>query len=320
MFHWKKLGRVFDPASHQRIWLSEFGQAPATLILEDRLRVFFACRPPRDRDNLYVSYTAFADFDLKDPTKLLQVADSPVLNLGDRGCFDEHGTYPLSVIQENDSLRAFYAGWSRCESVPYTVAIGSARSHDNGSTFVKNGPGPVLAISTTDPYLVSGPKIRRFNDKFYLFYISTVRWELDAGRAESIYKIRVATSDDGETWFRSGKNLISDVLDLNECQASPDVLFMNGKYHMFFSYKYGLNFRGNGRGYRIGYAVSGDLVNWSRDDSKAGIQPGGECWEDQSIAYPHVFCLKKKVFMLYNGNDVGKHGFGIAELKNAKTI
>ena len=32
------------------------------------------------------------------------------------------------------------------------------------------------------------------------------------------------------------------------------------------------------------------------------------------LCYPHVFEVKDKIFLLYNGNEFGKFGFGLAEL------
>ncbi len=41
---------------------------------------------------------------------------------------------------------------------------------------------------------------------------------------------------------------------------------------MYFVYREGLNFRTvKGRGYKIGYAYSNDLINWTRDDNMSGI-------------------------------------------------
>jgi len=33
------------------------------------------------------------------------------------------------------------------------------------------------------------------------------------------------------------------------------------------------------------------------------------------ICYPFVFCHKGKKYMLYNGNDYGRAGFGLATLE-----
>ena len=83
---------------------------------------------------------------------------------------------------------------------------------------------------------------------------------------------------------------------------------------MFFCYRYSLNFRGKERGYRIGYAYSDDLKIWIRDDSKAGIDVSDDGWDSEMISYPHVFEFDGKIYMLYLGNQVGRYGFGLAEL------
>jgi hypothetical protein len=85
---------------------------------------------------------------------------------------------------------------------------------------------------------------------------------------------------------------------------------------MFFCYRYSLNFRGRDKGYRIGYAVSDDLVNWVRDDIKAGIDISEEGWDSEMISYPHVFELDSKIYMFYLGNQVGRFGFGLAQLED----
>ena len=64
----------------------------------------------------------------------------------------------------------------------------------------------------------------------------------------------------------------------------------------------------------IGYAYSHDLINWTRDDSIVGIGLSENGWDNKMVAYPHLFKLDQKIYMLYIGNEVGRYGFGIAEL------
>jgi hypothetical protein len=313
-FRWKKLGRVFVPQEIAgRPWLKEFAQAPSALVCDDRVRVYFACRPAPDARGQYVSRTAFVDLDRGDLTRVIRVADNPVFDLGGVGEFDEFGTYPMSVIRHGEEVRAFYAGWTRCVSVPFNVAIGEAVSRDGGETFEKVGRGPVLSYNLHEPFIVGGPKIRRFNDRWYLWYIVGKKWLSGDGRAEIVNKIRVAVSDDGVEWHRDYRNLIPDRIEEDECQASPDVWFHAGEYHMFFCYRYSLGFRGREKGYRIGYASSTDLVNWTRDDSKAGIDVSDEGFDSEMVSYPHVLELDGKVYLFYLGNGVGRHGFAVAE-------
>ena len=129
----------------------------------------------------------------------------------------------------------------------------------------------------------------------------------------------MATSTDGINWIKNDKDLIETKVEANEAQASPDVIFYEGKYHMFFCYRFSANYRGKNNGYRIGYASSDDLINWSRDDSKAGIDISDEGWDSEMISYPHVFELDGSLYMFYLGNQVGKYGFGLAKLENYKS-
>jgi hypothetical protein len=316
MFRWRKLGKVFDP--HQvrgRPWLQEFAQAPATLLLEDRVRVYFSCRPPADASGQYVSYSAWVDLDRENLFNVREVAAEPILALGGLGEFDEFGTYPVSVIRDGELVRAYYAGWTRCESVPFNTAIGGAVSHDAGATFSKLGNGPILSYSPDEPFVLSGPKIRRFGDSYHLFYIAGRKWKHVDGRPEPVYKIRMATSEDGVNWRKHGRDLIESRIEEDEAQASPDVFFAHGKYHMFFCYRYSAHFRGRQNGYRIGYASSTNLIDWVRDDARAGIDVSNEGWDCEMVSYPHVFELDGLTYLAYLGNQVGRHGFGLAVLE-----
>ena len=317
MFSWQKLGKVFDPTDHPgKPWRKEFAQAPATLIYKDFVRVFFACRPAPDANGQYVSYTGYVDLDRSSLKRVIAVAQEPIFPLGGLGTFDEFGTYPTSVVRHGRKVLAYYAGWSRCQSVPFNVSIGMAISHDDGNTFEKTGTGPVLSFDPFEPLLIAGPKIRRFQDQFYLWYLSGKKWMPNNGKPEQVHKIRMATSQDGLEWQRFGTDILPDKLEPNECQASPDVVFYKGYYHMFFCYRYSTGYRGHERGYRIGYAYSQDLFHWTRDDEKAGIDVSTEGWDSEMISYPHVFELDGSLYMFYLGNHVGKFGFGLAKLVN----
>lgn len=316
MFHWKKLGKMFTPQEVEgRYWLKEFAQAPATLIFDDFVRVYFSCRPQADNNGQYVSYSAYVDLQRSNLFKIRHVSEQPILQLGGLGEFDEFGTYPVSVIRDGKEVRAYYAGWTRCESVPFNVAIGCAVSRDDGVSFTKIGRGPVLTYSPDEPFVLSGPKIRCFNGLWYLWYIAGRKWKVVASRPEPVYKIRMATSNDGICWQKLNKDLIPDRLEEDEAQASPDVFYANGKYHMFYCYRYSSDFRGKEKGYRIGYASSVNLIDWVRDDDKAGISVSSEGWDADMICYPHVFELDGRIYLAYLGNQVGKYGFGLAELQ-----
>ncbi len=317
LFKWKKLGKIFDPKELScSSWMCEFAQSPSVLVMDHCVRVYFCSRPPPDPDGKYLSYIAYIDLDRLCLSKVLRVCERPVLELGKYGTFDEFGTYPVSVIRHGNEIRAYYAGWTRCESVPFNAAIGLAISYDGGETFQRLGEGPVLSYTPDEPFLLGSPRIRKFSGHWQLWYVAGKEWLMVDGQPEPIYKIRMATSDNGIDWIKHGCDLIEDKLGPHECQACPDVIEHNGRYHMFFSYRDIRHYKGREGGYRIGYASSLDRVNWQRDDDRIDIRLSETGWDSEMINYPHVFELDGSTYMLYQGNGMGRTGFGLAVLES----
>jgi predicted GH43/DUF377 family glycosyl hydrolase len=315
MFKWEKMGKLFDPKDLSgESWMKEFAQSPSVLVDETRVRVYFTSRPAPTPDGQYRSFLTHIDVDRKNPLKILHVCREPVLGLGGYGAFDEFGTTPVSVIRDGEEIRVYYAGWTRCESVPINGAIGIAVSLDKGESFSRLGDGPVISYSPDEPFLMGSPRIRKFGGKWQLWYVSGKEWLRSGGKPEPVYKIRMAFSEDGINWVKHGKDLIENRLGEHECQACPDVIFREGQYHMFFSYRHSQNYKGKEGGYRIGYASSSDMVNWVRCDEKAGMDVSETGWDSEMVNYPHVFMLDGETFMLYQGNEMGRAGMGLARL------
>ena len=84
---------------------------------------------------------------------------------------------------------------------------------------------------------------------------------------------------------------------------------------MWFCYRGIKDFRDGKGSYRIGYAWSDDLLDWSREDENSGIDVASEGWDSMMIAYPYVIKTPDKILMFYNGNGFGKTGFGYAILE-----
>lgn len=314
---WRKLGKIFDPTEHiLPKSCVEFAQSPQTLALPDRVRVYFSTR---ERDNVgkYLSHVAFADFS-RDMTELLDISSRTVLPLGGLGCFDEHGIFPINVVRDGDRILGYTTGWNRKVSVSADASIGLCISHDDGLTFERYGTGPVMTASVNEPFLVADAFVRRHDDDYHMWYIYGTKWSrfTEPGPPDRVYKIAHATSRDGINWERSGRQIIEDRLNADECQALPTVIRHEGIHHMYFCYRQAHGFREvSGRGYRIGYAYSTDMVDWVRADESAGIDVSEDGWDSEMQCYPHLFECDQKIYLLYNGNEFGRHGFGLAVLE-----
>ncbi|MDX2133631.1 MAG: hypothetical protein SFV52_02550 [Saprospiraceae bacterium] len=317
---WKKLGKIFDPTDHRLDFdVQLFAQSPQTIVLDDVVRIYFSTRRTDPSNGKFFSDIAYIDMD-KSLGNIIGHSTGTVIPLGGLGAFDEHGIFPISLLQHDDRVWAYTCGWSRRVSVSVETSTGLAFSRDNGTTFEKYGSGPVLSSSLHEPMLVGDSFVRVYNGVFHMWYIFGKKWGEAAGSEPParVYKIAHATSTDGIHWHKEeGVPIIIDVLNEDECQALPTVIRIGNRYHMFFCFRYATDFRTNpNRGYRLGYAWSDDLVHWTRDDQNSGIGLSDSGWDAEMMCYPHLFSVDNDIYLLYNGNAFGKQGFGAARLIN----
>jgi len=293
-----------------------YAQSPQALVFDDYVRVYFASRTVDERGK-FISHIRYADFSL-DFSQILDHSHHVVVPPANRGCFDEHGIFPMNVRRVGDKVFGYTNGWSRRTSVSVETGIGLLVSTDQGRTFERLGDGPILSASLGEPVLVGDPFVTHVDGGLHMWYIFGESWRLDSsgGQPERVYKIADAHSKDGIEWTKYNRRLITDRLGADECQALPSVSHFDGAHHMFFSYRQAFDFRRNSaNAYRIGYARSTDLQSWARDDGATGLEPSAEGWDSEMMCYPHVFQVREKVHLLYNGNEFGRHGFGLAVLE-----
>ena len=274
-------------------------------------RIYFSSRL-KDFQKFPESQILYVDYD-SDFRKIVNYCEEPVLCKSEVGSYDEHGIFPIHPHRRSDGiLRAYLSGWSRRISVPVETAIGVAESVDGGKTFQRLGQGPILGANPSEPYLVGDPFLWQAESDTYMFYIAGKSWSIfpSEDSPQRVYKIRAAKSKDGLTWERLDRDLIQDSLGPNECQALPSVARWQERFLMSFCYRHPDDFRNNEkRGYRLGFAESYDLENWVRVDGQ--IQTERSDWDSEMQCYPHIFMSEGKLRILYNGNQFGKHGFGM---------
>ncbi len=316
---WKKLGHIFDPADHVLPnGCQHFAQSPQALVFDDFVRIYFSTRAVDPANGKYLSHISFVDM-RKDLRTVINVSQQPVIALGALGCFDEHGIFPMSVMRHGDAVYGYTCGWNRRVSVSVDTAIGLAISRDDGLTFERIGPGPVLGPSLHEPCLVGDGFVKHIDGVFHMWYIFGTGWRRYSpdSAPDRTYKIGHATSGDGINWRKEeARQIITDRLGADESQALPTVITIDGRHHMFFCYRQSSDFRVNsGRGYRIGHAWSDDLSNWTRDDEQPALTGTEGAWDSDMQCYPHVFACDGAVYLLYNGNQFGRHGFGLAVLE-----
>ena len=311
---WQNKGQIFDCSEHKIAGEPIlFAQSPQAVVLADRVRVFF-CTRVRDSDTTWISRPAFVDFsfdflNIVEPPQLVEIAPSEL------GSFDEHGIFPFHPHISDGKFLAFSTGWSRRKSVDVETSIGALESTDEGLSFHRLGTGPVFTATLHEPFLVCDPWVVREGAKWTMWYLFGTEWDDSVPNEDPqrIYKIGKATSGDGLEWRSSnGKAVVPNLLGQHEAQALPSVRNVSGRYEMVFCYRPHRGFREPGNlSYQLGFATSEDGETWDRNDLCVDF-PKQE-FDSQMRCYPSWLNLGKASFLLYNGNEFGKFGFGLAQ-------
>jgi hypothetical protein len=310
---WIKHGRIFIPDS-SLAWSRSHAQVPSAMLLDDRIRVYYASRDANGR-----SRTSFFDVCRQDPTRILYRHLDPVMDLGQPGAHDEDGVMVGCVAADGDRTLLYYTGWSRGGSVPYRVAIGLAASSDGGVTFERVFEGPIVDRTRLEPHMTMSPYVlHELGGSWRMWYGSGVRWVDIDGTFEPIYVIKYAESSNGLVWTQPNTLCIEPLHEF-EANTRPGVLRNPTGYEMWFSYRHSRDFRDGSGAYRIGYALSSDGKVWSRQPDPGGLEPGPEAWDGRMMAYPSVVDVDGRRLMFYNGDGFGRSGVGFASLDARST-
>jgi hypothetical protein len=293
---WNKLGRVITPRV-DLWWMQSHASHPTVKILDgSNIRVYVA-----GRDHLNRSHVGYVEFDVENPLENQIFSPEPAFSIGELGTFDDNGVMPLSVVDDGDQTLLYYCGWNPRATVRWTVFSGLATSNDGGKTFERYSRAPILDRTNDEPFLNGVTCVMHDKDVWRMWYIAGVGWiHPDLPK----YNVRYAESDDGRNWRRDGVVCLDFEKPGEHAFGRPWIIKDGDIYRMWFAHK--------GDHYRMGYAESEDAINWHRRDELAGIDVSKDDWDSGMIEYCCVFEHAGRRYMLYNGNNYGQGGIGLA--------
>jgi hypothetical protein len=236
----------------------------------------------------------------------LALSDRPVLAPGELGAFDDSGVLPSWLVKQGETTYLYYVGYHLGVTVPFSNFIGLATAEVQGAPFRKVSRAPILDRNEFDPFLTITPCVLIEDGLWRMWYSSGTHWSLEGGNPKHHYCIKYAESRDGFGWKRTGITCIEYSSPAEYAVCRPCVLRDQNIYKMWFCYR--------GESYQIGYAESIDGIEWERKDAQTGIDVSEAGWDSQMVAYPFVFDHEGIRYLLYNGNDYGRSGFGLAEM------
>jgi predicted GH43/DUF377 family glycosyl hydrolase len=303
---WKKLGLIFSPDKHSE-WMHSHAANPVAMPLSEKdgiVRVYFSSRNENQKASI-----AWADVDFDHDFAVKAISIEPLLSRGTPGYFDDDGVSMSWILQHGNQYLLYYLGWNLRTCVPWLNTIGLAVADHPDGPFRKYSRAPIMDRHHLDPFTVSYPCVLQENGRFRMWYGSNLSWGRE--QHEMAHVIKYAESADGINWQRSGEVHIGLEHPGEYAISKPCVIRMDEGYRMFYSFR-ASEYSDK---YRIGTAWSSDGFAWKREDENAGITVSESGWDSESIEYPNVFRFRDKLYLLYNGNQYGKTGFGLAILE-----
>lgn len=307
-FPWQKKGLVYA----EEIPDFTFASHPCVLQLQgDEFLLAFTRRDSRQYSNIFLTRAEIANGNVK-------ILEKPKLALqpGPLGSFDDNGAASMNLIKIDSEIYVYYGSWQNLpEKGMWIAESGRARLNPGQMVFEREFAGPIFGRGIDEPYWGTGPCLLQENGKWHVWYVSLDRWERQAdGSVKHFYNIKHRWSRDAIQWELGRTTSIPFQNELENAIACPSVIKENNLYRMWYSFRQQPSIDT----YRLGYAESQDGVNWTRRDKMVGIDVSESGWDSQMICYAHVFKHKDYYYMLYNGNNYGKTGFGLASFAAAE--
>lgn len=298
---WIKKGLIYGPHGEQA-WAKHSALQPTPYLMGEVIRVYVGFR-----DGEGVSRVGFVDVSADNPSNVLQVSEKPALDVGVPGTFDENGVVPCAIIEREEGLHLYYAGYQLGQKVKFYVYSGLAISKDGGNSFKRYSRVPVCD-RTDDELFFRVIHSMMFEDGVWkVWYGAGDSYTKEGQKQLPNYNIRYVESPDG---IRLGADfkVCVDMRGDEYRVGRPYVIKQNSPYQMFYSAGT------SATGYRLAYAESQDGINWIRKDEEVGIDVSETGWDSQMQCYPSIVQYKTSTYMFYNGNNYGQDGFGYAVL------
>jgi predicted GH43/DUF377 family glycosyl hydrolase len=300
---WEKLGLLHVP-NGTLPWARTHAMLPTPMMLPDgALRLYIA-----HADDSMVCRIGYVDLALRDPTRVIDTAQRPVLETGEPGNFDDNGVVPGCVIQLGGQLALFYSGFQKQTKIPYTIFSGLARSDRGTDVFVRTADTPILDRREGERFFRAAPMVLQDGSRWRLWYIGGSGWVDWGGKLLPSYSLRHIESANAKTWTAPSTECLAPDSTAGEIGfGRPFVIKDGATYRMWYSIR-------RRTGYGLGYATSSDGLAWSRRDGEVGIGPSESGWDSEMICYAAIVPGKDRWLMFYNGNGYGRTGVGVAEL------
>lgn len=304
----RKLGLVFPSKLYSNgDWWHHSALTPQPMLMSDtEVRIYCGMR-----DANGVSRIGYVDMELYEKLSIRTVSERPCLEIGRAGCFDDNGMLPCDVVRVGKDIYLFYVGFQLVRRAKFLAFTGLAISSDNGETFNRVQETPIMDRGPFQTTIGAVHTAIYENGLWKLWFAQGDSWETISGEPYPRYRI----------CYTETKDLLNIGKDYAVCIEPTLPVYRIGRPKVYLQEDGSLLMiatQGDigGEYYAVQYG-SRDGISWNiLNEGEPVIQKSAAGWDSLHTAYPTVIRNSYGEYVFYNGNYMGRDGFGATIRKN----
>lgn len=301
---WNKKGLVYCPDGSDE-WKNNSVLCPQPFLLNDEIiRVYGSFR-----DCAGIGRIGYVDVEASNPNHIISISERPVLDIGSPGTFDDNGIILGDVLRVKNEIWMYYVAFQKVSKVKFYAFSGLAISKDGGESFSRVSRVPIMDRSEEGIFGRCIHSVIYEKDVFRVWYSVIYDWMYINGTPYPTYDIKYIESVDGFYFGAEGISCVKckgDEYRIGRPRVRRNEL---GVYEMRYTSDT------LDKKYRSGYAESKDGIHWTRKDELAWLSPSSTGFDNEMACYPVEIETKYGRYMFYDGNGMGKTGFGYAKFE-----
>ncbi len=285
--------------------------APSAVWLNDNtMRIFVG-----GWDKLKISRIWSVDVLKENPTQVIAISSSPLLDIGEDGSFDENGVFPAHAYKlSSGAVYLFYTGFQLGLKIRHYNFGGLAVGKSNCTDFVRNSKAPNLDRADEGLFVRAGQSIEldQSSGEYHCVYSAGSSWFKCMNELRPVYDVFYQKSADGIHLSAVGTKIITANLSVEHGLGRPQIIKIKHYYYVFYTRRIIKNMK-----YFLGCSRSEDLKTWENCDhffDSISFGLNNE-FDSDMIYFPSVIKQSENKYLLfYSGNNFGEGGLGLMEI------
>ena len=289
-------------------WDTNTFTTPHALLLdEETIRIYGGAR-----DKEGISRIFYIDVSAQDPSKIIKIKDKPVIDIGEKGCFDDNGMILGDILNVDGTLYMYYVGFQHVQKVKFCAFSGLAKSIDGGESFERVKQTPILDRTDKGRFGRCIHTVLHEDGVFKCYYAAINDWKIINDNPYPVYDIWYLESKDGINFPSYDDCHCIGTIGKEYRIGRPKVYKTDDGYEMLYT-------RDTiDKDYLIGRSVSKDGILWERADDTFILRGSGKGFDSTSANYPVRLSCKYGDYVFYSGNGMGTEGVGCCKIKSGE--